>query len=254
MATPRNTSGSPPSFKLAPSTLAVAGLFNDMENIIFWIKDREGRYRVVNRNFLVHHGFHEEADVIGKTDFDLSPYYIATQFRMDDEKVLGGQTVRDRIELVGRFDHTAEWCLTNKVSLEDSDVIIGTAGMTKRLADGLASVALDSNESLAIVVDYCRTHLDRSIPNAEMAKLAGLSQRVFERRFRSAFQSSPQKYMRKLRLRLSCHSLVYSQKTLAEIAGMHGFCDQSHYSREFRLETSTSPGEYRESFQSGKRK
>lgn len=238
-------------FNLDPATIAVAELFDNLEGVVFWIKDAEGSYRVVNRNFLLNFGFSSESDVLGKTDFDISPHYIATQFRMDDEKVLSGKAVRDRIELVGRFDHTAEWCVTNKVPLEVSHTIVGTAGMTKRLPNGLATAGIETNEALAKVVEYCRTHLERLPNNAEMAKLAGLSQRVLERQFRSAFQSSPQQYLRKLRVRLSCYALVNLRSSLAEIAATHGFCDQSHFGREFRKETGLSPYEYREQFRTG---
>jgi len=188
MAEKKTKSKKSRQFNLDLATIAVAGLFDNIDDVVFWIKDFDGRYRVVNRNFLLNFGFNGESDVLGKTDFEISPNYIATQFRMDDEKVLSGQAVSDRIELVGRFDHTASWCVTNKVPLEVVGAIVGTAGMTKRLPFGLATTEIGTDKVLAKVVEYCRTHLDRLPNNAEMAKMAGLSQRVFERQFRSALQ------------------------------------------------------------------
>ena len=77
---------------------------------------------------------------------------------------------------------------------------------------------------------------------------AGMRVRVLERRFRDAFQLAPQQYLRRLRVRLACHPLVYSERTLAEIAAVNGLCDQSHFGREFRRETGMTPREYRDRF------
>ena len=68
---------------------------------------------------------------------------------------------------------------------------------------------------------------------------------VMERRFREAFHLAPQQYLRRLRIRLACHPLVYSERTLAEIATAHGFCDQSHFNRTFKRFTGMAPGQYR---------
>ena len=73
-------------------------------------------------------------DVIGKTDYDLSPAFLADQFRLDDEHVLAGNRIVDRIELVGQPDGLTVWNLTNKIPLVDADgSVVGTAGLTRNL-------------------------------------------------------------------------------------------------------------------------
>jgi AraC-like DNA-binding protein len=206
----------------------------------------------VNRGFLLNFALNAATDVVGNTDFDLEPDYIATQFRLDDERVLAGEAIRDRIELVGRYDHTAVWCVTNKVPLRDvRGCIIATAGITRPLA---TDERLPAHRDTAIgrVIERFRQGIAEPLENVALAKLAGLSVRTFERRFRQLFQISPQHYLRRLRVRLACQALVYSENGLAEIAMSHGFCDQSHFGREFRRETGMSPGAYREQFRSEK--
>ncbi|WP_075088197.1 helix-turn-helix transcriptional regulator [Verrucomicrobium spinosum] len=78
--------------------------------------------------------------------------------------------------------------------------------------------------------------------------MAGLSVRAFERRFRQLFHVAPQQYVRRLRVRLACHALVFGHRTLAEVADDHGFCDQSHFTREFRKETGMTPREYQQRY------
>jgi AraC-like DNA-binding protein len=227
---------------------ALLALFDCVEGVHFWVKDREGRYRAMNRACLLDYSLASFAEAEGRTDFDISPAHIATQFRLDDERVLQGLRVVNRVELVGRFDHTAVWCVTDKVPLYDTrGRIVGTAGVARRLAKG-AELPTMGDAALARAVAFMRQHLGEPLDNATVARHAGLSVRVLERRFRDSFQLAPQQYLRRLRVRLACHPLVYLELKLADIATQHGFCDQSHFGREFRQETGMTPREYRERF------
>ena len=110
------------------SPIEMTRLFDALEDVQFWVKDRAGRYCAMNRACLLNYGINSLSQVVGLTDFDLSPPHIATQFQIDDDWVLHGGTIVNRIELVGRFDHTAVWCVTNKIPLRDSrGRIVGTA-------------------------------------------------------------------------------------------------------------------------------
>ena len=98
----------------------VVALFDCLEDTPLWMKDREGHYQWVNVSFLINFGLTRRAEVIGRTDYDLCGEVLANQYRIDDERVLRGERILSRIELVGRFDHTARWCVTSKVPLHDS--------------------------------------------------------------------------------------------------------------------------------------
>ena len=77
----------------------------------------------------------DSQDIVGKTDYDLSPAFLADQFRIDDEYVLAGKRIVNRIEMVGQPDGLTVWNVTNKIPLVDDDgAVIGTAGITRRLA------------------------------------------------------------------------------------------------------------------------
>src|SRR5262245_15913819 len=81
---------------LHPQLLQMAALFDCVDDVVVWIKDRVGRYCWVNRAFLINYSLDDRRDragpdlrdVIGKTDYDLSPAFLADQFRLDDEYVL----------------------------------------------------------------------------------------------------------------------------------------------------------------------
>ena len=50
---------------------------------------------------------------------------------------------------------------------------------------------------------------------------------------------------------MSCSALVFSRKSLADVATEYGFADQSHFTKEFRRIMGETPGGYRRRFQKG---
>ena len=67
---------------------AICQLFDYCGDVQFWIKDTKGCFRWVNREVLVNYSLQTPEQVLGKTDYDLSPAYLADQFCIDDERVL----------------------------------------------------------------------------------------------------------------------------------------------------------------------
>lgn len=243
-----------PAIRLEAMAETLCGLFDYVPGLQFWVKDRGGRYRWVNRGLLLNYALERPEQVLGKTDHDLSPRHLADQFRTDDDLVLAGWPITNRIELVGRFDHTAQWCVTNKIPLRRADGrILATAGISYPLPEdantpsasaGPAASSADLGPCLAII----RRRAGESLSNEELAASSGLSVRAFERKFRKSFGLSPQQYIMRLRVRMACSWLVYSGKTLSEIGAAHGFFDQSHFTREFRRQVGMTPRQYRLSY------
>ena len=232
--------------------LQLGVLFDCVKDALVWVKDRDGRYRWVNRAFLLNYAVtwpqHEtgfgEPDVFGKTDYDLSPTFLADQYRLDDEQVLTGERIANRIELVGQPQGLTVWNVTTKVPLTDTyGAIIGTAGITQRL-DTPGHEAAPATE-FGRVLEYLRDHYHESIANNRLARLAHMSVRAFERKFHTSFHVTPQHYLRKLRLHMASRALVYTNKPLAKVALNCGFADQSHFSREFRRHFGRTPRDYR---------
>jgi AraC-like DNA-binding protein len=242
------------SFTAQHGLLQLADLFDSLEEIQVWIKDREGRYQWVNRAFRLNFALTQtdaappdEKQIIGKTDYDLSPAFLADQFRLDDEYVLAGNRIANRIEQVSQPDGTNAWNITNKIPLADaSGKTIGTAGLTRILKSQNSEIA--SGSEFDAVLAYLRDNYHTAISNHQLASRAHMSVRTFERKFRASFHMTPQKYLRKLQMRMAARALVYTNKPLAEVAMSCGFADQSHFSREFRAHFRRTPREYREMF------
>jgi AraC-like DNA-binding protein len=222
----------------------VVELFDYLEDVPLWMKDEAGHYQWVNVAFLLNFGLHHRAEVIGRTDYDLCSPVLADQYRIDDEKVLAGERILSRVELVGRFNHTARWCVTSKIPLRSAGGnVVGTAGITRPLDQhGLAAPA---GALLSAAIRCISQRYHEAISNLELARVCGLSVRAFERQFRTTYGSSPHDYIRQLRVRMSCRALVFSRASLADVANAHGFADQSHFTKEFRRIMDETPGAYR---------
>lgn len=230
-----------------PPVDALRDLFDVLPDVQAWIKDASRRYLWVNRTFLRNYGMHQLTEVLGKTDDDLSPTHLAAHFRAGDEAVLAGQTVQGRLELVGRFDHTASWCFTTKRPVCNArGRIVGTAGITRAL--DAAQIDQRSDIRLGVVIALMTRRLGDSVTNADMARIAGMSARAFERSFVREYGLPPQQYLKRLRIQIACRMLVDTRESIAGIALRCGFADQSHFTREFRRVTSLTPGTYRETY------
>jgi AraC-like DNA-binding protein len=232
-----------------------AELLDCLPDVLAWVKDRQGRYLWVNRAFLVQYSLDHQSgneavcvdSVLGKTDYDLSPAFLADQFRLDDEQVLAGHRIVNRLERLGESRGTTVWNLTDKIPVVDAKgAIVGTAGMTR--AAGPASSLEATTPGFGPALAHMRAHFQHEITNRRLASLSNMSLRAFERRFRAAFHLTPQRFLRKLRLRIASRTLVYTDDSLSEVALNCGFADQSHFSREFRRQFGRTPREYREHY------
>src|SRR5713226_9451571 len=101
-----------------PQWLQFAELFDYVDDVRVWVKDRDGRFFWVNRAvFLKDATNAREGDpgILGQTDYDRSPAFHADQYRLDDEYVLAGNRIINRIELIRQPDGTTAWHVTNKI-------------------------------------------------------------------------------------------------------------------------------------------
>jgi AraC-like DNA-binding protein len=232
-----------------------AELLDFLPDVLAWVKDRHGRYLWVNRAFVIQYALDHQPgnesvsaeSILGKTDYDLSPAFLADQFRHDDEQVLAGHRVVNRLERLEASHGATVWNVTDKIPVVDAKgAVVGTAGITRAAgpADSLEATAPGFGPALA----HMRAHFHHEITNERLASISNMSLRAFERRFRAAFHLTPQRFLRRLRLRIASRALIYTEGSLSDIALSCGFADQSHFSREFRRQFGRTPREYREHY------
>jgi PAS domain S-box-containing protein len=75
----------------------------DNSSAVIWLKDRKGRYMLVNRRFEEVFDKRREA-LVGKTDHDVFPSYLADGFRANDRRVLKDHRPLELEEVVPQDD------------------------------------------------------------------------------------------------------------------------------------------------------
>lgn len=231
--------------KSAPPAEAMEQLFEGLKDVMFSIKDPQGRYLSANRAFLLRVGLSERKEIIGKTSRELFPTTIAMGFERQDREILEGRNfISNLLEVVTNPDRTLGWYITDKVPLRDHrHQSIAIASTTR----DLKIRAEDDSEMARIVkfVSVMNQQFSEPIRISKLAKLSGMSLVKLERRMRAIMSTSPRQLLTRIRVEAACEELRSTSKQFCEIALDCGFCDQPTFCRQFKNLTGMTAGNYR---------
>lgn len=221
-------------------------VFDDVQDTVYFVKDGEGRYVFVNETLVKRCGGNSKDDLLGKTAAEVFPGSLGKDFEEQDRAILaGGPAIRSQLELHIDPDGRQGWCLTWKRLLKGRDGSAkGLSGISRDI-DGVASSPRDL-ESLAVVMDYVKSHLDKPLKIGDLAKETGLSPYQINQRMEGLLGLSPKQYISRCRIDSACHLLETTRKSLVEIAVACGFSDQSAFTKQFGRIVGMTPGIYRE--------
>jgi PAS domain S-box-containing protein len=105
---------------LAQERILLRTVIDNLPDAIY-VKDAAARKILANRADLENIG-KPEAEVLGKSDWDVFPEDVAARFYADDQTVLQrGQAVINREELLVNVSGQSRWLLTSKLPLRDSE-------------------------------------------------------------------------------------------------------------------------------------
>ena len=219
-------------------------LFETLPDVQFFVKDARGRYVKVNQSLKDNYLMVDDLEIIGLTDHELFPHYLADNYVRDDQQVFHGASIRNRIELVGRYDGTASWSITSKTPLRSAKgQIIGLAGITRDLAKTSSSVL--PYQRLNAVTRYIEQNYEGEISLEVLAEVAELSVRSLQRKFQAVFRITPSQYVARLRIIKASKLLATTDTSIAMIAAATGFSDQSHLARRFTSAVGETPSDFR---------
>lgn len=218
--------------------------FDLLPDILFWIKDIDGRFKYANLKFIEHVGAQSLSHLIDKTDYDFSPPHIAKQFVTDDKKILQGEIVTDRLEMnVNKRGHIA-WYSTSKRALKNnSEEIIGSYGITRLLHNRVEPYP--ELHSIGKPIEFIRRHFARDISVQELANCAHISVSALERRFKKYLQKTPKQYVNQVRLEHARKQLIETAIPIADVGFSSGFSDHSYFSKQYKLLFAELPSETR---------
>ena len=223
----------------------LADLFEHLSDVCFFVKDRQGRFRRVNRAFADLARAQSARAVVGARDDDFFPPDLAENYMRDDREVMSSrQPLVDKAELVRRPDGATHWFCTTKLPLLDAQgVVLGVCGITRDFKR-IGSDAVWSM-SWAPVLESMMTDYERPLSTEVLAQKMGLSDSQFRGKFLRKFGISPRSYLMKVRLAAACRLLVTTELPLSDVAVRTGFYDQSHFSNHFSNRYGLPPSKYR---------
>jgi len=227
------------------SVKQIIEMFDLMPDVIFWVKDENSCFVYANQFFLEHIGVTTLAQIIGLSDFDFSPAHLAKQFSVDDQKVMAGEVVNNRLEMNNSKSGDIAWFTTSKRPLFDEQgKVIGSYGISRHLEK--TSLVLSGMDALKEPVDYVRKNYMQNICLEELADVTHLSISALERRFKKFLVKTPKQFINEVRLENARRLLIETNIAVATIANDTGFTDHSYFSRQFQRLFKQSPSAFRQ--------
>lgn len=229
----------------ADGSWAMEALLDRVPDLIFFVKDTQGRYVSVNDTLRRRCGARHKREVLGRTVAEVFLGEPGRRLGEQDRRTLReGRELRDVLEMY--FGPAGEpiWCLTHKLPLRDAvGEVVGLVGIAR---DVPAAGRDEDLGRLAQALDDLRAHYDQPLRVSEVAARAGLSEDSFERLVRRVYHLTPRQFLIKLRLEAAVRLLHEPGRSIAEVAHACGYSDHSAFTRKFRTMTGISPQAYRE--------
>lgn len=166
-----------------------------------------------------------------EADFSMRPLF----FHPEDSGVrnaVAGIFAEWRRDVPGR----EAWLLSQMykiVALIQKSAAHGGAGQAKRIAPSVA---------------YLREHCaDADFGIEKAAALSGMGRRYFEKLFAACYGASPHAYVIRLKTERAMELLRNGKNRVSDVAGVLGYGDVCHFSKQFKQNTGVSPREFRRS-------
>ncbi|WP_374351403.1 helix-turn-helix domain-containing protein [Chitinimonas sp.] len=225
--------------------LIVESLFDRLPDVVFSVKDTEGRYLSVSNGCLPRCRLRNKRDGVGRTARELFPSHMAERYcRQDVEVFKAGKAVIDSLDQTVFNDGSAGWCLSNKHAVRNSrGELLGLVCISKDLTELSREGLIDAR--FASTVDFIHANYSRHLCLQELAEQANLSIAQLDRRMKRVFQLSTAEFVRRTRLEAALQAIADSRRSLADIAAATGFSDQSALHRLCRRATGLSPLQFR---------
>ena len=134
-------------------------VIDNIPQYVFW-KDKNLNYLGANTAFVRSAGLQESADIIGKSDFDLSWKESATSYQADDRAVIEtGIPKLNYEEMQIRTDGSSGWLRTSKLPMtDDAGTTIGMLGIYADITEQkkLEKTAAESSQFSQQIIDFAR--------------------------------------------------------------------------------------------------
>jgi AraC-like DNA-binding protein/mannose-6-phosphate isomerase-like protein (cupin superfamily) len=98
---------------------------------------------------------------------------------------------------------------------------------------------------MANVIAHIQRHFREPLRIEDLARIAHLSPSQFQRLFKQTYHTTPQKFVRHVRLHEACEMLKDPNRDITTVAFNSGFSSSSFFSTQFKQHVGESPSQYR---------
>ncbi|HEV3104952.1 MAG TPA: PAS domain-containing protein, partial [Trinickia sp.] len=120
---------------MLPHFAQLEPILDALPDVVFFVKDYETRYVLVNRTLAMRCGCKEKRALLGKTAGEVFPSRFGGVYMAQDKMVLAeGGPMIDQLELHLYPGRQPGWCLSSKVPLRNkAGEVVGLAGISRDL-------------------------------------------------------------------------------------------------------------------------
>jgi AraC-like DNA-binding protein len=220
--------------------------FDHVPGLYYFVKDAESRTLLNTRERVRWEGEQYDLRTVGKKPREyLEAKDLAQHYEQDDQKVYRtGKPLRNIVEIGFNEDGVPDWIITDKYPLKDAKgKVIGIIGTMQTLEHRVQTLPLLGEVGMA--ASYIRSNLGERLHLSDVAEHVGMSERHLQRMFHKLLGMSIQQFIIRSRVHAAAYELSHSSRSIAEIALMYGFSDQSAFTNSFRKVFGMPPREYR---------
>ncbi len=220
-------------------------LFDHTPDLVFFIKDWQGRYVAVNQSLVERYGFKSRAQLLGRRPSELCPGDFGRIPAEQDAAVLRtGRPILERLELHWYSPQKPGWCLTTKLPLRsETGEVTGLIGISKDVRAPILEQEIPAG--VAAALQALERDFAEPLSPASLAKVAGLSATRFARIIKRVHGLTPTQLISRHRLSAASRLLRETTHSVSTIALDCGFQDHSAFTRAFRAAMGITPTEFR---------
>lgn len=219
-------------------------LFDCTPDVVFFVKNAQGQYVIVNETLVRRSGRRSKDEVLGRTALEVFPDPLGRLYFEQDRLVVAtGRAIQDRLELHLHPDRTRGFCLTFKFPLLDPEGrVVAVTGLSRDLHPSREGAGYPA---LARAVHHLQTHSDEPLRLDRLARLAEMPTRRFQRLVKRVFHLTPGQLLLKARLDVAADLLLESERSIVDIACACGYTDHSAFTRQFKATVGLTPRQFR---------
>lgn len=223
----------------------VTELYDQLSDVVFFAKDRLGRYQAVNQTLVERSGLSSKDALIGQSPSELFGKGLGKSYERQDASVVStGRSITQRLEMHVYANNTVGWCHTTKHPvLGDKGELVGVIGISQDIRS--PNMSRSEYDEVASAAGWTLDNLEDLQSIQQIVKLTGMSQFKLNQCFRAVFGLNLGQWIIKQRIDRAQKLLSETSTSIAEIAVAAGYSDQSALTRQFRLSTGLTPRQFR---------